>query len=211
MLARLTALVSGLALFACSAVGVRETEEPKFTVLGQIGAVEVRQYAPRIAAETVVQADELDARSEGFRRLAGYIFGANQGGRKIDMTAPVAQQSGGAGEKIAMTTPVAQSAEGAGLWRIRFFMPASLTMETLPRPNDDRVRLVAVPPETMAVLRFSGVPGPEAVKTRTGELVAALEGSKWRPAGAPVAWFYDPPWTVPGLRRNEVAVPVSPN
>lgn len=209
MLARFTALLSGLALFACSAVGVRETEEPKFTVVGQIGAVEVRQYAPRIAAETVVEGSELAARREGFERIAGYIFGGNQGGQKIAMTAPVAQDSAGA--QIAMTAPVAQAADGPGKWRIRFFMPASYTLATLPVPNDGRVRLATVPPETMAVLRFSGVPGPEAVAAKNSELVAALEGSKWRPAGAPVAWFYDPPWTLPPLRRNEVAIPVSPN
>ena len=67
-----------------------------------------------------------------------------------------------------------------------------------------------LPPETVAVLRFSGTPSPDAVAARTGELVKALAASAWQPAGAPVAWFYDPPWTIPSLRRNEVAVPVSP-
>ena len=27
--------------------------------------------------------------------------------------------------------------------------------------------------------------------------------------GDPVVWFYDPPWTLPPLRRNEVAVRVT--
>jgi len=208
MFGKLMALASGLALFACSAVGVREAEEPSYKIVAQVGAVEIRQYGPRVAAETVVEGDEEGTRSAGFRRLAGYIFGGNQGGAKIAMTAPVAQDS--AGETIAMTAPVAQTRDAAGRWRIRFFMPSSFTLATLPKPNDPLVLLVPVPPETMAVLRFSGTTGAEAVARETSTLVAALEASAWRPAGAPVAWFYDPPWTLPPLRRNEVAVPVSP-
>jgi hypothetical protein len=208
MLARLAAALSWVVLLACSTVGVRETEEPAFTVAAQLGEVQVRQYGARAAAETVVEADEKQARNIGFRRIADYIFGANHGGVKIAMTAPVQQDA--AGTAIAMTAPVAQSRDAAGHWRIRFFMPGSYTLATLPVPNDDQVRLVAVPPETLAVLRFSGTPDPDAVAARTGQLVATLENSAWRPAGAPVAWFYDPPWTLPALRRNEVAIPVSP-
>ena len=206
---KLAALLSGIALVACSTIGVRQAEEPKFTVLAHIGAVEVRQYAPRIAAETVVQGDEEASRSTGFRRLAAYIFGANHGGEKIAMTAPVAQDA--AGSQIAMTAPVMQTQDADGSWRIRFFMPASYTLATLPQPDNAAVSLVTVPAETLAVLRFSGTPSASAVAARTGELLAALEGSAWRPAGAPLAWFYDPPWTLPPLRRNEVAIPVSPN
>lgn len=207
MFARVAAVMSALSLFACTAVGVRDAEEPKFTVTAKLGSVEIRQYGPRVAAETVVQGDEMAARNAGFRRIADYIFGANHAATKIAMTAPVAQS----GTKIAMTTPVAQAQDAAGRWRIRFFMPASYTLATLPQPDDKAVELVAVPPETVAVLGFSGIPSPDAVAAKTGELISALEGSAWRPAGAPVAWFYDPPWTVPQLRRNEVAIPVSPN
>ena len=207
MFAKIAAMLSALSLFACSTVGVRDNEEPKFTVAGHIGQVEIRQYGPRIAAETAVAGDEMAARNAGFRRLADYIFGGNHARAQIGGGAPPAQQS--AGTKIAMTIPVGQAQDDAGHWRIRFFMPSYFTMATLPEPNDKQVQLVAVPPETLAVLQFSGTTAPEAVAARTGELVAALEGSAWRPAGAPVAWFYDPPWTLPPLRRNEVAVPVT--
>jgi hypothetical protein len=190
MFGRLAAVLSGLALFACSTVGVRETPQPAYAVTARLGDVEIRQYGARVAAETVVSGDELDARDAGFRRLAGYIFGGST--------------------KIAMTAPVAQAREAGG-WQIRFFMPADSTLQTLPTPDDPAVKLVAVPPETVAVLRFSGSPTPQAVLDNTNELVAALERTAWRPAGAPEAWFYDPPWTLPPLRRNEVAIPVSPN
>lgn len=187
-----------------SIVGIRHgTEEPPFTVQRRIGEVEIRRYGPRVAAETAIAADEEKARNEGFRRLARYIFGGNQASAKIAMTAPVAQQQG---EKIAMTAPVAAQRGTGGEWVIRFFMPAEHTLETLPTPNDERVHLVTVPEETVAVLRFSGLATPEAVAERTGELLAALRADGLTPQGDPVTWFYDPPWTIPFRRRNEVAV-----
>jgi hypothetical protein len=107
-----------------------------------------------------------------------------------------------------MTAPVAQAATPGGASVIRFFMPDEWTLDTLPRPNDPAVTLVPVPAETVAVLRFTGDRSPETVAARTADMERALEDTTWRPAGTPVAWFYDPPWTIPFLRRNEVAVPV---
>ncbi|GAA4839761.1 heme-binding protein [Actinomycetospora corticicola] len=188
-------------------VGIRVgTEEPHFLRRPLTPAVELRRYGPRIAAETVVAGDEENARNDGFRRLAGYIFGANHRGESISMTAPVAQQPAG-GERIAMTAPVAQAADADG-WRIRFFMPSRWSLGTLPTPDDDAVRLVTVPAETVAVLRFSGDRGRTAVAARTEELLATLRERGITVTGEPGAWFYDPPWTLPSRRRNEVVVPV---
>jgi hypothetical protein len=152
------------------------------------------------------------ARSEGFRRLAGYIFGGNTTGAKVAMTAPVAQSSASgpaASQTIAMTAPVSQDRDAEGRWVVRFFMPAKYTLATLPTPNDARVRLVEVPPATMAVLRFTGSTSADAVAERQADLQAAVKDSQWQIAGPMLAWFYDPPWTIPALRRNEVAVAVS--
>lgn len=195
-----------------SIVGVRHgTEEPAHTVEQMIAGVEIRSYGPRIAAETTVTADEEASRSIGFRRLAGYIFGGNHAGTKIAMTAPVAQQTTGQrGEKLAMTAPVSQEAGVDGEWVIRFFMPAEKTMASLPQPNDPVVRLVTVPAATVAVRRFSGSRSHRAVASQTADLMRTLRETGFEPVSAPVVWFYDPPWTVPMLRRNEIAVPVSP-
>lgn len=211
-----TMMVAGLTLAACSVVGMRDgTEEPRFEIRARLGDVEIRDYGQRLAAETLVtidevQGDEMAARNAGFRRVAGYIFGANRSGEKIAMTAPVAQESarGGMGEKIAMTAPVAQERDLRGGWRIRFFLPADRAWETLPVPNDPAVELVRVPASRMAVLRFTGDRDAGAVAARKAELLAALQSGPWQAAGEAVAWFYDPPWTLPWLRRNEVAVPV---
>ena len=212
MLGRIVSLVTQVGEAAGLVVGVRAgIEEPRHSVEQMVDGVEIRRYDPRIAAETVVADTEEGARNGGFRRLAGYIFGANHANSKIAMTAPVGQQrdQAGAGERIAMTAPVAQEAGSQGAWVIRFFMPAKWTLDTLPEPNDEAVKLVTVPAETFAVLRFSGDRGPGAIAARTGELLRLLGETEFEQAGPPVAWFYDPPWTVPWLRRNEVAVPVT--
>lgn len=205
----MASLLSGALLSACSVVGVRSgTEQPRYDVVARLAdGVEVRRYAPRLAAETTVDGTEYAARSTGFRRVAGYIFGGNSGRARIAMTAPVAVAPAGRGERIAMTAPVSQLRDADGRWTIRFFLPASLTDP--PRPRDDSVVIVQVPAEIMAVQRFSGIPGAAAVARQIRVLQAAVAGSGWHAAGPPVAWFYDPPWTIPALRRNEVAVPVS--
>lgn len=198
-------LLGTLLASACSVVGIRSgTEEPHYDLAARVGEAEIRQYAPRLAAETVVPGTAEAARGEGFRRLAGYIFGGNAGGARIAMTAPVAQAD--AGQRIAMTAPVAQAPAGAAGWSIRFFLPAGLSDP--PAPRDPRVHVVTVPPETVAVLRFPGVATDAAIATQRARLQSLLSGSTWTPSGPPVTWFYDPPWTLPPLRRNEVAVPV---
>lgn len=207
MLGKVMTLVSGLALGACSVVGVRDgTEEPPYTVVGQIGEAELRDYGPRIAAETVVDGPEWDALSAGFRRIAGYIFGANTASTKIAMTAPVAQTS----QTIEMTAPVAQTRDAQGHWVVQFFMPAKWTLETLPEPSDTSVRLVTVPPQRFAVVRFTGWAGPQSLAEHRTILLAALSVARKETIGAPVSWLYDPPWTIPFFRRNEVAVQVKP-
>lgn len=187
-----------------SVAGIRTEEEPKHEVIGRIGIIEIRRYVPRLAAETVVTGLEEKARGDGFSKLAEYIFGANKGVRTIAMTAPVAQEP----SKIAMTAPVAQEKVEGG-WRIRFFLPASLTLATAPEPNDPAVSIVEVPEQIFAVFRFNGSTGTENVAAHAATLSAAVRGSDWTATAEPVSWFYDPPWTLPPLRRNEVALAVS--
>lgn len=202
MLSKITGALGQISEAGGSIVGIRHTEEPPFTVQRTIDGVEIRRYGPRLAAETVIDADEEPARNEGFRRLARYIFGGNTAKTKIAMTAPVAQQQG---EKIAMTAPVAAQRGQGDQWVIRFFMPAGHTLDSLPTPNDERVRLVEVPAETVAALRFSGLATPSVVAARSKELLATLRTQGLTTTSDPVTWFYDPPWTIPFRRRNEVA------
>jgi len=206
MLSKLVALVSALLMGACSVIGIREVEEPSYRVVATLGPVEIRSYGPRIAAETLIAGDALTARNQGFRKIASYIFGANHGSAKIAMTAPVVQAPTEKGREIAMTAPVAQDQDSSGRWRIRFFMPSSYSLASLPTPDDPDVKIVTVPPEMMAVLRFTGDRDMPAIDAHGKQLLASLNGTGWQASGPVLAWFYDPPWTIPFLRRNEVAV-----
>ncbi len=204
----MAAILSGLLTTGCSVFGIRTVHEPPYVVERTVGPVQLRRYGPRVAAETTVEGDEIRARGVGFERLAGYIFGGNGGKRSIAMTAPVAEAAATptGGQSIAMTAPVSQARTGAGQWRISFFMPARYTIATLPTPNDPTVRLVSIPPETVAVLRYAGTPTKAAVRDAGARLLRSLAGTELHPEGAPFDWFYDPPWTIPALRRNEAVV-----
>jgi hypothetical protein len=122
------------------------------------------------------------------------------------MTAPVVQ----ARAKIAMTAPVAQTAAADGGWTITFYMPKKYTATSLPKPVDPGIDIHEIPAATDAVYRFSGIPGTAAVANARAILIRNLAGSAWQATGEPVSWFYDPPWTLPFARRNEVVVPVAP-
>ena len=208
MLGKIGAMASAVALGACSVFGIRSgTPQPAYRVIAHAGDAEIRAYGPRLAAQTEAEGDTDEARGAAFRRLAAYIFGANHGHASIAMTAPVATSA--AGTSIAMTAPVATSgADGHGL-TMTFYMPAQFTAATLPVPNDPRVRIVTVPAQTVAVWRYSGSTGDSHVAAAHAALLSALAGSPWRPVGSVYDWFYDPPWTLPPLRRNEAVVEVT--
>jgi hypothetical protein len=190
---------------AVQTVGIRAgVEQPQYRTLVKDGALELREYPPRIVAETTVTGPEEAARNAGFRKVAAYIFGANRGAAEVAMTAPVVQRGG---QPIAMTSPVVQAPRGEA-WKIQFVMPAKYTLRTLPAPSDPDVQLRQEPAARYAVVRFTGSRAGPAVEARTRALLAAAAAHGWRAKAAPVAWFYDPPWTLPPLRRNEVAVEV---
>ncbi len=180
---------------AGSVVGYRHsTEEPAHSTEKLTRDVEIRRYGDRIAAETTVVADEESARNVGFRRLARYIFGANNDRRE-------SRDDGAGGTGIPPQGRVGDPVLHAGRQN---------TWITLPEPDDGEVNLVTVPPATIAVRRFTGIPSRRAVASQTGKLMNTLGELGFEATDSPAAWFYDPPWTVPALRRNEIAVPVKP-
>jgi hypothetical protein len=185
------------------------TEEPAFTVSLSEDDFEVRDYPALVVAEVLVAGDRKASASNGFRLLAGYIFGGNTARTKIAMTAPVIQAAAG-GEKIAMTAPVLQSGV-AGSWVIRFIMPRGSTLETLPQPNDPKVHLEAVAPARMAVVRFSGLARQDMIAAKTDELWGFIKAQHLHAIGTPSLAQYDPPWTLWFLRRNELMIPIMGN
>ena len=197
-------LFAGVLLFAWAGAASRTAlgvEEPKFRAALAEGDLEIRLYAPVIVAETVVEGDWRTAGNAGFRRLANYIFGGNDGGRKIAMTAPVSQ--GRPGQKIAMTAPVAQERRGEK-WVVAFTMPSEYSLDRLPVPDDPAVQLRPVGERRVGAIRFSGIWDAQRFEAKAAELRRWLESKGEATIGEPVAARYDPPWTPWFLRRNEI-------
>ena len=183
----------------------RAVEEAEYQVLQQDGAIELREYAPSIVAETVVDAGFEDAGNRAFRTLFRYIDGENVAQQEIAMTAPVSQSP--AGRKIEMTSPVGQRPSSGG-WAVSFMMPSAFTMDTIPRPSDPAVQLRAIPDYRAAVIRYSGFWSEERYSEHLRELRAWIAAQGLEPTGEPVWARYDPPFKPWFMRRNEILVPV---
>ena len=210
-----TLLISGAAM---------ATEEPNYTVLSKTENFELRRYESQLVAQTWVSGDQDAASRAGFKILADYIFGNNTApsgeSSKISMTAPVAMQfeakqsttkknDSNESQKIAMTAPVSikqEQQQNDGKWRVQFTMPSQYTMQTLPKPNNPDIAIIEVPPQTYGVIKFSGLAGAEKVAAKTAELQSWMQTQKLTVTGTAELARYNPPWTLPFMRRNEIMI-----
>ena len=194
-------------------------EEPKYEVVQTEGAFEIRKYAPILVAETFVDGDMDEASNKGFRLIADFIFGNNQiadssASSKIAMTAPVTVEP--VSKKIAMTAPVTiepQSSESnmqaAKKWRIHFVMPSQFTLANIPKPKNDAVTLRDVPSKFFVVHSYSGFNSLARVQAKTDEALEWANRKALKVLGQPQLSRYDPPWTLPMFRRNEIMLEVA--
>jgi effector-binding domain-containing protein len=201
-------VLSIFTLFIFSGIAVA-TEEPKFSLLEKDQSFELRLYEPKIIAEVEVDGDMSAASRKGFRQIADFIFGNNtaQSGKseKISMTAPVAIKP--ASEKIAMTAPVGVQ-QSEKRWKVSFVMPSQYTLETLPKPNNPQISIKQLPAKKFALIRFSGLVDEEKMQAKSAELNQWITMKKLNPVGIPELARYNPPWTLPFLRRNELMIEV---
>ena len=194
-------------------------EEPKYEVIVSDAQFEVRHYAPVLIAETIVEGDMDAASSKGFRLIADFIFGNNLSSdtdkkSKIAMTAPVTVEP--QSSKIAMTAPVTvepQAAESnmktAKTWRINFVMPSQYTLANIPKPKNNAVSLREVPSKYFVVHKYSGFNTVSRVQTKTDETVEWAIKRSYKMIGTPQLSRYDPPWTLPMFRRNEIMIEIA--
>ena len=183
-------------------------EEPKYSVLENAPPFELRAYAPMILAQVQVEGDLDEASSQGFRLIAAYIFGQNQVNEKVAMTAPVTMEGQSIkNQKIAMTAPVNIEKEG-GSWTVSFVMPAQYTVDTLPKPLNPQVIIKSIPASKKAVITFSGFYDIDKVGQKTKALEEWISSKNLHPISAPTFARYNPPWTLPFMRRNEILIDV---
>jgi hypothetical protein len=189
-------------------------EEPRYEVSISQAPFELRHYAPTLIAQTIVEGDMDAASNKGFRLIADFIFGNNlaagsEQAAKIAMTAPVTVEP--QSSKIAMTAPVTIEPQlgSAQQWRVHFVMPSQYTLANIPKPKNSAVTLHELPSKYFVVHRYSGFNTEARVQEKTHEALAWAKQQSLKVVGTPQLSRYDPPWTLPMFRRNEIMVEVA--
>jgi hypothetical protein len=217
------------------------TRQPRYELEQRLGGgFEIRTYGACWVAETTVSNVTWDeALNEGFRRLARYIFGDNRpspfqpdalgsiaavrfapaarfGDERgsdyvIPMPTPTVARRAPRRERIPMTSPVNVATHEDRSYTIAFNLPEGRTLASLPSPNDERVRLERRPRRRVAVLRYRGRYSGPPVARKFSELLARVRAAGFGHRGSPEFAGYDPPSTLPFLRRNEVWLELDPH
>ncbi|MCJ8277821.1 MAG: heme-binding protein [Bdellovibrionales bacterium] len=189
---------------ACSVFGVQDEKGPQYRVLLKDNDKEIREYKSYIVAKTTIDGGYKDSSGKAFRKLAGYIFGKNKSKKKMEMTSPVISESKDQSEKMPMTSPVFQQGDEK-TWSMSFVMPANYTIETLPEPLEEGIEFIEVPERTVAAIQYSGSRDKEQNDAKAIELKDWLvKNDNYSIKSAVYSAGYNPPWTLPAFRRNEM-------
>lgn len=210
MVAVISAICVSFFTTGCSFFGIRNTEEAGYAVIDERNQIEIREYDELVVVETFVNTDYKEAGTIAFRKLFAYISGENISKTKISMTAPVMSKEGDApeGDKIPMTSPVLGQRQAKG-WRYSFVLPAGYTLENAPLPSNPEVKLVVIPRKKVAVIRYSGSWKEHTMREKSEKLVEWIQANGLERLSSPRSARYDPPWTLPFLRRNEIMIDVN--
>ena len=181
----LIALFIGLILWQLYAYNA---PQPKYRLIKSDDKIEIREYPELIVAEVTISGERYASINDGFRILAGYIFGNNQRNQKIAMTAPVEQE---------------KSKDG---WIIRFIMPAEFEISTLPAPINHAVKFSIIKSKKYIAIRFRGFNSDDNLQHHTNILLEYIKKNNIKTVGSPIMAFYNPPWILPFLRRNEIII-----
>ena len=189
----------GSVLSACSITGSAAAPEPGYTVISSEGDIQIRDYK-----ELVVVRTPMDGKA--FSRLFDYISGSNTGSRKIAMTAPVLQSE--EGDKIAMTAPVLETSVDGKAREMFFILPDEMSFESAPLPSDPAVTLDTIPARRVASITFNGRLTDNNIAEHRQQLDRWIAEKELVVLGPTESAGYNPPWTLPTYRRNEVLVPI---
>ena len=198
-----------LIFFIIFSNSIMATDEPEFKLILKEDKFEIREYAPKIIAQVEVFGDFDQASSKGFKVLADYIFGNNiskDGNSRIEMTAPVEMEP--LSQKINMTRPVLTEGNN-NTWIVSFIMPNEFTLETLPEPNNKNIKISNIPKEKYAVIVFSGLVRESSYLEKEKLLNQFIKEKKLKTSGEIKIARYNPPWTLPFFRRNELMLKVN--
>lgn len=176
--------------------------EPSYSLLKKEGSIEIRRYSSLIIAQVNVKGERKSAIQTGFKILANYIFGNNGTHQKIGMTAPVMQES------LHQYTQIDNPSKAKDAWAIRFVIPSLYSIDTLPKPTNEAIEIVRVPNKKYAVIRFRGSSQRSNLDEHEAILHAYLAKHHLKVIGETIYAFYNPPWILPFLRRNEIMLEI---
>ena len=183
-------------------------EEPEYQIIKNTPDFEIRYYNEYLVAEVTLTGDFTSSGNQAFKVLAGYIFGANQASTKMKMTAPVESQAISVSKEMKMTAPVMSVDNNSNEHVYRFVMEKKYTLDTLPTPNDKRIRLIKVTPRFMAVKKFSGRWSEKNYQKSEKLLLKSLNLEKIETIGLPIFARYNAPFVPWFLRRNEIMIQI---
>ena len=195
--------IFSLLIFIFWGTNLSALEEPKYSVLKEYENFEIRNYASYLVAEVDIEGSYNKSGNEAFRILAGYIFGDNQSSTKMNMTAPVESEAIQPSERMNMTAPVFSNKNVNG-YTYRFVMESKYTQETLPVPNNSKIRITEIKDRVMAVISFSGRWSQKNFEKHEQILVNDLKNEGIGVASEAIYARYNAPFTPWFLRRNEI-------
>ncbi len=175
-----------MGLFAFKSDGI---EMPSYSLIKKYGDVEIRQYPAMVIAQTQLSQSSMDNNmNNGFRNIAGYIFGGNDQNQKIAMTAPV----------------VMKMSDTATMY---FMMPKKYSVNQLPKPNSNNVKILEESSRVLAVIRYGGFSSEKKIEKYQKQLAEVISQNNLKTKGPYMYMGYNAPWDVFN-RRNEVAIEV---
>lgn len=174
-------------------------ETPKYKVVKSLKDIEIREYPSYIVAEISSSGQRDKVANESFMILFDYINGKNIPNEKIAMTVPVTQK----GEKIPMTVPVEQL-KGDNNWKMSFVVPSKYNMENVPKPKEEKIKIYKQEKSKRIVIRFSGFSSDSNLSKHKIKLDKYIKENCIKVKSEAVYAFYNAPFTLPFLRRNEI-------
>ncbi len=196
----------------CSIFGIQSEESPTYSIVHKDQKYEIRDYSSYIIAKTTVKANFKDASKVGFKILAGYIFGDNTANQKLSETSPTLNSQKVESTKIPMTAPVTMTSQGSNEWTMSFSMPRKYNLASLPKPNDRRISLETVPKKLFAAISYSGSFSVNN-NSKQAEILKSwiINKTDYEIKSQATYAGYNPPWTIPVFKKNEVLIEVSKN
>ena len=173
-------------------------EQPNYNLIKKTKNIEIRHYKKLLYAETKVTGPREESISTGFRIIADYIFGNNR-----------LSESNNNSSKIAMTSPVIQERISNSNWKVKFIMPQSFTVQNLPLPNNEKIEITEGNDEYYIAIRFSGSSSQKNLDKNHKILLDHISVNDIETSGSTIYAFYNPPWTLPIFRRNEILYKIS--